>query len=264
MSKQVFNFIVIFLVFTQISQSSFAADPSSTPTATPQQHAEFTGSNSAGVDPSDKPKDSGILQFNRNLNKEYETGRAIDNQNRVFETGNGTTVNVQKNIDEGNSRAQQMMTMLKDEQMKKAMEKVTGVGNQILKDNKPLQTPAAVIAGAFGFWYGRTINLIRGDGYKVTSSVEGKSHSGGLGMDSPLLNGKLRFSQTDGMDLSVNRRISSIDTSAELKYNSKNQALTTQMRHNLLPHVDLTFGSQMSPTLPQTDNRAGIEYRISF
>ena len=238
----------------------YAPTPSGSLTPTPSPKPSATPSVSAG----NNQDNMGLLHFDRNVGKEADTSRMIDTQNRDYDSGNRNVVSEQKDRDQGNSRAQQMMTLLKDDEMKKAMEKATGIGNQILKDNPDLKTPSAVIAGAVGFWVGKSMKLFGVNGYGVSSQVEGKNRAGGFLMDSPLMNGKLRFSASDGVDLSMNRKISSISSQAEVKYNTKNQALSTQVRHNLMPHVDLTFGSSISPQTTQPDNRAGVEYRFSF
>lgn len=83
-------------------------------------------------------------------------------------------------------------------------------------------------------------------------------------MESPLLNGRLRYSGGDGVDISMNRSISSIDTNAELNYNMNNQSFSTNLRHRLAPNLDLKFGATQAPQSTQTDGRAAFEYRLDF
>ncbi len=83
-------------------------------------------------------------------------------------------------------------------------------------------------------------------------------------MQSPLMNGTLRFRGGEGVDISMNRSISSIGSQAELNYNLNNQSFSTQLRQSIAPNVDFTVGASQAPATKQTDGRATFEYRLDF
>ena len=206
---------------------------------------------------------NGFLQFNYEPGRTADTLRMIDQQNRAMEAGDRSAKAMQDSISSNRSRAQDMVNLIKDEELQKALVKVTSRGKQVLTENPELKSPMGVIAGAVSLWYGRSIKLIKGDDFKLSTRLEARGRNGEFSMESPLLNGTLHYGVGD-LNISVNRRISSIDTSAELHYNMSNQSFNTQLRHSLAPNLDLTFGASQVPDTRQTDGRAGFEYRLDF
>jgi hypothetical protein len=244
--------ISISLLMMGVSSIAFSVS-SRAQTATPSPSAAGQNRNAQ----------NGFLQFNYGPGRTADTLRMIDIQNREMEAGDRSRQTLQDNLSSNRSRAQDMVNMLKDEEMQKALVKVTARGKQVLTENPEIKSPMGIIAGAMSLWYGRSIKLIKGETFKLSSRLEIRGRNGEFSMESPLFNGTLHYGVGD-LNISVNRRISSIDTSAELYYNMNNQSFNTQLRHSLAPNLDLTFGASQIPDTRQTDGRAGFEYRLDF
>lgn len=206
----------------------------------------------------------GFLDFNFTQGRQADTQRMIDVQNRGLEAGDRSTQTIQDTLSRGRSRAQEMVNLIKDEELQKALVKVTARGKQILQENSDLKNPLGVIAGAASLWYGKTIRLMRADQFLLTTRIEGRGRSGEFSMESPLVNGRLRYNGGDGVNIMMNRKISSIDSQAEFNFNMNNQSFSTSVRHTLTPNLDLTFGASQTPLTNQTDGRAAFEYRLDF
>jgi hypothetical protein len=190
--------------------------------------------------------------------------RMIDQLNRESEAGDHSPNTQQEHLAISRSRAQQMVDLIKDEEMQKALVKVTARGNQILEENPEMKSPLGVLAGAAALWYGKTIGILKGDTYKAWTRVEARGRSGEVWLQSPILDGKMRFSGDDGMSISMNRSISSINSQAELNYNVQSQSFSTQLHHQLAPNLDFSFGASKAPSAIQTDGRATLQYHLDF
>ncbi len=215
-------------------------------------------------DPSPSPPPKAFLQFEKRPGGEDETYRLLDSQNQKLDTGNRSTQTLQESIVLGQGRAQQMVDLLKDEEMQSALKKVTKKGNQILEENPDLRNPAAVIAGAFTLWAGRTFALIRGGDVQIFSRVEGRNQAGEFSMRSPLLNGRLRYAETEGANITIDRRISSISTSAEFSYNTRVKTYSGSLSHSIAPHIDFSFGASQPQTGTAPDGQAKLMYNLNF
>lgn len=163
-----------------------------------------------------------------------------------------------KNYESGKSRAQQMVGMLQNKELTKAFEKITESGNKTLNENSEIKTPLAIIAGAASFWYGQTVKLIRGNDFNFSARLEGKAQRSEFSMGSPLLNGRLKFDAKEGMDLGVNRSISTLQADAAVQYNARNQVFSTEVRKKIAPNLDLSFGAS------RLDQNTKVEYRLNF
>ncbi len=207
---------------------------------------------------------NGFLQFTQRPGEDVDTLRMIEQQNRLQDSGNRNPISYQNPIANGQARAMQMVDMLRDQEMQKALRKVTLQGKQMLQENPDMKNPLTIIAGAFSLWTGRTLKLIRGDKFKLATRLEARSRSGDFSMESPLLNGKLSFSGLDGFTVSVNRSIASTGTQAGMVYNAKQQSITGQLTHPLTNNIDFSFGAVQLQQTNQTDGQAKLEYRLSF
>jgi len=163
-----------------------------------------------------------------------------------------------KEYDQNKNRAQQMINLLQDEELSKAFKKITEGGNKTLRENPGIRAPLAVISGAAAFWAGKTMNLFQQESFRFSAKIEGRYRRSEFSMQSPLLNGKLKFDTQAGMELGFNRRFEPLKTDAMLNYNVRNQTISTEVRHKLAPNIDLTFG------VSRLDQNTRIEYRFNF
>ena len=230
---------------------------------------QLYGSYAIAASPSPTPGNllqdpNGFLIFNHKPGDEVETYRMLDEQNKVQDAGSRNPIAIQGNITSGQARAMQMIEILKDQEMQKALKKVTLQGKQMLQESPEMRNPVTIIAGAFSLWTGRTLKLIRGENFKLATRLEARSRSGDFSMESPILNGKLAFSSSDGFTLSLNRSIASTGTTAAMVYSAKQQMFTGQLTHPLTGNIGLSFGAVQTPQSNQTDGQAKLEYRLSF
>ena len=206
----------------------------------------------------------GILSVSKKPGGEIDTYRLIDEQNRNIESRGHSNFDIQNNVASGQNRAQSMVNLLKDQKLQSVFSKLNDKGKQFLQDNPELRNPAAIVTGAASLWIGRTLKLFQNDDLKLSTHVEGRTRSGDFSWESPILNGKLAFTQADGMNMKVNRKITSINTQAEMNYNPKDQIMSGQLSHPLIPNLDLTFGTTQYQQTNQTDGRAALRYNLNF
>jgi hypothetical protein len=208
---------------------------------------------------------NGFLDFSKKPGADVDTLNMIDQQNRINDSGNRNASALFGSIAGGKGRAQQMIHALKTEELKKALIKVTGKGNAILQENAGLRSPIAIVSGVLSFWVGNAVRLVNDENFRVTTRVDGRNKTGEFMLESPLLNSKVKFKDNDGVSVNVGRSLPVLNSKAELNYNSKTQAVSTQVSHPLAPHLDFSVGTNQIPELNnQTDGRAKIEYKINF
>ncbi len=194
-----------------------------------------------------------------------ETERFIDSQNRMYDRGSRSTADLAESLGTGEARARQVANLLKDEEFQKVLRRMTERGNTLLKENQGLKTPGAILYGAASMWFGASIRLFKGEAVKINARFEGRARKGEFTIESPLLNSKFVFQSESGLHVNLNRKIASLNSTAELNFMSKTQSLSTQVRHPLSNHLDLTIGSTQLPEFNnQTDTRAKIEYQFNF
>ena len=200
------------------------------------------------------PPASGFLQFKSNDQKKLETLNTSNRQSEGFFRIDDSY----KNLQMGQSRAQEMIVMLKNQDLTDAFKKITLKNNRDITGNPAIAAPLFMISGAAAFWYGKTMKLFQTESMQFNARIEGQSKRSEFSMSSPLLNGKLNFNDQTGMNFGVGRQISSINANAYLNYNFKEQSINTEIRQKLSPQIDLTFG------VGKTDQKTKIEYRINF
>jgi hypothetical protein len=206
-----------------------------------------------------------LLEFKRRSAEKNETLQAIERQNQQYDYGNRTTNFQAGNLLIGQERAASMMRSLQDEQFRKALTRVTSKGKQLLQENKAFQTPVAILAGAASFWFGATLRLFKGESILISSRFEGQARRAEFTLESPFLNSKLFIEGETGFNLNINRSIASINTTAEVNYISRTQSFSTEFRHAIAPHLDLSIGTSQIPELNnRTDGRARIQYQFNF
>lgn len=190
------------------------------------------------------------------------TNLLLDQQTREMQ--GASSLGTQEQIQNGRERAKQMVELLKKQEMERALQTVTKRGKQALQEDPTLRTPMGVLAGAVGLWVGRSVRLVTGEAFNLTTRIEGRARMSEFNMQSPFLNGRFRFSASDGADINLNRKISSIDSQAEVNYNTRYRSFSGQVRKTIAPNLDFTFGAQQIPQSSATDGNARIEYRLDF
>jgi len=207
---------------------------------------------------------TGILQSNGKFLDNSQTYHMLDTQNRSMESGFRGALDVQDSLVTGQQRAQQMTDLLKNQELQKVFGSLNDRGKQMLQENPEMKNPATIVAGAAALWVGRTIQLFKAESFKLSSRFEARTRTGEFSMESPLMNGKLNFTETNGLSMTMNRKIGSTDTRAEMTYNASYQVFTGQLVHPLTPHFSLLFGASQLGQTNQTDQRATIQYNLSF
>lgn len=200
------------------------------------------------------PPSPGILPLKTAKNFPTEAEQNLKNRESKPSSVSESAVEYSQN----KNRAQQMINLLQDEELSKAFKKITEGGNKTLRENPGIRAPLAIISGAAAFWAGKTMNLFQQESFRFSAKIEGRYRRSEFSMESPLLNGKMKFDNQSGVELGVTRRFEPFKTDAMLNYNVRNQSVTTEVRHKLAPNVDLTFGAS------RFDQNTRIEYRFNF
>jgi hypothetical protein len=206
-----------------------------------------------------------LLNFTRNPGAQNETEKMVESQSRLLDTGVRTQVGLTESLMIGHARAEMMIRALRDEQFQKAIGNVTEKGKRLLEENQGLRSPAMVIGGVVSMWVGTTIQFFKGEQVRVYTRIEGRNRLGEFHFDSPILNSKISVSADSGVNLNLNRSIASIGSKAEINFSGRTQSISTQLRHPLSEHLDLSIGATQIPELNnRADGQAKIEYRLNF
>jgi hypothetical protein len=207
----------------------------------------------------------GIFGVKKAPGADADTLRMIEEQERILQSGARSTGSVLRTLTGGQERAREMVRVIQTEEMRQALEKVTVEGKTFLEKNSALRSPLALISGALSVWVGGDVRLVNEDQLKISTRIEGRNRSGEFRMESPLFNGRLHFNEVQGMTVNMNREIPGLKSRAEIDFQTRTQALTTQIRQPLAPNLDLTFGASQLPHLNhRTDGQAKIEYQFQF
>jgi hypothetical protein len=195
--------------------------------------------------------------------QDAETKRYLDEQ-QLRQNQSNNPIYQQGAIHGGQARAEQMVEMIKNTELQRALERVTEKATDTYARDAGARGPLGVIAGAAALWMGNTVRLFKGDDLRVFTRIEGRSRSSEFSMESPLLNGRFRFSANTGFDLHMNRQISSIESQAEFNYNLREHTFSTSIRKRIAPNLDFSFGASQIPRSTLTDGNARLEYRFNF
>jgi hypothetical protein len=208
--------------------------------------------------------ESQFLHFNAKSGDDAQTYRMLDDQNRLIDSGSHGMLNLQDSITSGHARAKQMVDLLMDQELQNSFSKLNARGREMLKENPEMKNPVTIVAGAVALWVGKTVRLLKDDTFKIETRLAARDRAGEFAMESPLLNGKLSFTAGDGVSMSMNRTIASINSRAEMNYRLRDQVFTGQLVHPLTNHLDLSFGAGQVQQSNQTDGRAALMYNLNF
>jgi hypothetical protein len=206
-----------------------------------------------------------LLRFTPNPAALEATEKMIQSREQMLSHGTRNTRELSQDLVASRARADQLVETLKNEQLQKALKKVTEEGKQFFQQHEGLKGPASVIAGAAAFWYGTTVNLFKSDSMKINTRIEGRAQRSEFSLESPLLNSRVVIGSSNGVELNLNRSIASLGTSAEMNYLGNTRSLSTQLRHPIAPNLNFTIGASQIPEMNnRTDGRAKLEYQIHF
>ena len=208
--------------------------------------------------------DDPLFHFKVKPGEDAQTYRMIDEQNKIRDSGSHNIISTQDSLVSGHARAEEMVNLLKGQELQHAFGNLNEKGKQLLQDNPDLKNPVAIVAGAVSLWVGRTIKLIKDEDFKLTTHFEARARSGEFSMESPLLNGKLSFSGGNGINMNINRKIDLMNLTAEMNFNQRDQVLSGQFVHSLTPHLGLVFGATQSQQNNTSDGRASLQYNLNF
>jgi hypothetical protein len=211
------------------------------------------------------PVHSGGELLHQGPRADQETLRFLEQQEQAMNSGGRSSVTTFSSLTMGQERARAMVQVIQNEEMRKALEKVTVKGRELLEKNSALKSPLAILTGAVSVWVGGGMRLIDDEKWRLSTRVEGRNRLGEFSLESPLVNGRLQFNGANGVSVNMNREIPGLKSRAEIDFQARTRSLTTQIRQPLAPHLDLTFGATQLPHLNnQTDGQAKIEYQIQF
>lgn len=167
-------------------------------------------------------------------------------------------------LDRNQARAKEVMKSLEDTEMKKLSKKISAHSNEVMSANPDAAIPATALSIGALFWIGHKVNLIKSDDLKLSSRVEGRGRRGSINLDSPILNGKFNFAQTEGIKFGLNKNIDEINSDAEVNYFIKDQLVSTAFRHHFTKYLALSVGMSQSGKAQPSNQNAQIQYNINF
>jgi hypothetical protein len=253
---------VFALILTCLTLKANLAFSASTPTPNPSTTPNLSDA-VAGKNELDNP--NGFFKYQENPEYKNQTLKMIEEQARLSETGDRSTRTHMLQVLQGQSRAEQMVEALKNQDLEKAMAKVTARGNAILESNTGLKAPASVIAGAVALWVGRSIRVFNDSGYELNTRIEARSRSGEFNLNSPFLNSRVLYNPDQGVSVNLNRNIASLRTQAEMNYNTQSRIFSTQLVQPLSSGFSLSVGAGSNLNQSnQTDGRASLQYNLNF
>jgi hypothetical protein len=214
--------------------------------------------------PSIGPPADTLFHFTVKSGEDAPTYRMIDAQNKIMDSGSRNIVSTQDSLVSGHARAQEMVDLLKGQELQHAFGGVNEKGKQMLQENPEMKNPIAIVAGAVSLWVGRTVKLIKDEKFKLATRLEARSRTGEFSMESPILNGKLSFTGGSGFNMNVTREINPVNLRAEMNYSQHDQNITGQFVHPITPNLGVVFGATQWQQNNQTDGRASVQYNLSF
>jgi hypothetical protein len=173
--------------------------------------------------------------------EEANTHRVMDTQIRDQESHAGN-FRAARGIEAGRVRAREMVSLIKDQEVKARMAELRPIGERIV-NNEYIQTPAKVIAAGAAIWMGRSVSLIYHGNLRVESRVEARSRLGSLSIQSSVVNSAIEVRAGSGMVIDINRTIPLIASVAEFYYNTNDQTMRAAMSKAIFNHVVLSVGT---------------------
>ncbi len=164
----------------------------------------------------------------------------------------------------GRQHAENMVRLIQDRELQKALEKIMVRGKQTLLQNEGLHGTALVIAGATSLWVGRTIKLIRGKSFAVDQRIEGRNRAVGLNFRTSIFETQTRYQSGMGLSLQIGHTIPEIKSSFGISYNQLDQSTRGIFSHELFPHLNINFGAGRSPAQSGLEGNATLNYNIEF
>ncbi len=168
-------------------------------------------------------------------------------------------------VDSNRATAERLVNIVRDQEFKRALEKVTPAAKRLWDENEELHSPLSVIATGAAFWAGRTFRLVRKEYLNLTTHIEGRNRTAHFNWSSPIVNGELKFNGNEGnTDMMVGRTISSIDTSSEVHYNFTTQTVKGAIVQPITRDFQLSIQAGQDPFTKKTDTGAQIQFRRDF
>ena len=168
-----------------------------------------------------------------NALEQSKTLQLLEHQELSQATGVTSTAQLEVDIASGHSRAESMVGILKTNELKDLTQKLSVSGKQLVLENPEVQVPVTVIGAGVVLWNGKSFALPSVGDLHLSSHFEGRSRSGSMNMDSPIVNGKLRFESGNGLNVGFNREVHEVDMKAEVLYNFQHQSFKTQISHQI-------------------------------
>jgi hypothetical protein len=166
---------------------------------------------------------------------------------------------------ENRTRAERLMNIVRDQEFRRALEKVTPAAKKIWDENEEIHSPLTVIASGAAFWAGRTFRIVRKEYLNLTTRIEGRNKSAQFNWSSPIVNGELRFNGNEGnADMMVGRTISSIETSSQIHYNFTTQSIQGSIVQPITREFQFSIQAGQNNISGQTDAGARLQFRKEF
>lgn len=166
----------------------------------------------------------------------------------------------QRYLDQGKSRAKEMVRLIQEKELKIRAVQLTPVAKRI-QEHEYIAGPSKVIGAGAVLWFGKRFNLVSSADFRLDTRVEARARMASVLVDSIAFNTAVEM-RPSGMTVGLNRKIPVIESFAELHYNIAEQCLRTWISKALLENVVLTVGA--SDTVAITEGNAQISYSVAL
>ena len=174
----------------------------------------------------------------------------------------GQSVAEQENIQRNRrDRAKEVAKLIQGAGQKNLEGQLALEWNSVLRDHPGMKGPASVVGVGAGLWLGRDWVIAKNSAMVLRSHLEVRSRSGRLQWSNSELDGQVGVSHGTDVDLKISRTFQWIRAIANLTYRFRQNEFCTQLSHELVKHLALTFTATQAQ-VASADAR--FSYEIKF
>jgi len=193
----------------------------------------------------------------------YMTEQTLIQQEHAMLLDNSITAQAQV-IAANQALAAQMVKTIQDHQFQRSLDVVNPQFKNFMAQNPEFNSPAGVIAGASALWVGRTINVIRNEYIQASTRIEARAKTAQFNWTSPILNGQLHYNPNQGLEFSVGRTISSINTSSQIHYNFTSQTFQSTFTQPITNQLNFQVGAGQDSITRVPAGTAQFNFHMDF
>lgn len=209
----------------------------------------------------EKLSDSEIARKRQEETEKAAIEQQIFKQEQAAQRRNGNVLE-QSNPQQNTKTAERMVQIVKDHEFQRALEMITPRARELLEDNPELHTPVGILVGMASLWNGRKFKIVKSDEVTLDTQIQARTSTAQFSWNSPLLNGELKYQAANGVNVSVGRSISSINTKTRVEYNLTSGNLSSSIEQPLPNNFSISIRGGQTSGKP--DGAAVLNYQLNF